>query len=95
MTKQITTNVIEDKPEFEILTAEIEGLYTQAKASCVDQDTVLKTDCIKMISQVGLLPSNKSELSKYSETSKLWTNKAYLQMLGVARELVEADSTGS
>ena len=35
----------------------------------------------------------KSELSKYSETSKLWVNQ--LQMLGVARELAEADRTGS
>ena len=44
-----------------------------------------------MISQA--LESKKSELSKCSETSKLWVNN--LQMLGVARELVEADRIGS
>ena len=39
------------------------------------------------------MASKKSELSKYSETSKLLVN--YLQLLGVARELVEAGRTGS
>ena len=91
LTKQITAKVIEDEPDFEILVTEVERLYTQAKAGCVDLDALLNTDCIKRISQA--LESKKSELSRYSETSKLWVN--YLQMLGVARELVEADRTGS
>ena len=54
-------------------------------------DTLLKTHLIKRIAQA--LASNKSELSKYPETNKLLVN--YLQMLGVARELVEADRTAS
>ncbi len=91
LTKQIIAKVIEDEPDFEILVTEIERIYTQAKAGCVDLDALLKTDCIKRISQA--LASKKSELSKCSETSKLWVK--YLQMLGVARELVEADRTGS
>ena len=90
LTKQITAKVIEDEPDFEILVTEVERVYTQAKAGCVDLDALLNTD-IKRISQS--LASKKSELSRYSETSKLWVN--YLQMLGVARELVEADRTGS
>ena len=57
----------------------------------MDLDALLKADCIKMISQA--LASRKSELSKCSETSKPWVN--YLQLLGVARELVKADRTGS
>ena len=91
LTKQIIAKVIEDEPDFEILVTDIERIYTQAKAGCVDLDALLKTDCIKRISQA--LASKKSELSKCSETRKLWVN--YLQMLGVARELVEADRTGS
>ena len=91
LTKQIIAKVIEDEPDFEILVTKIERIYTQAKAGCVDLDALLKTDCIKRISRA--LASKKSELSKCSETSKLWVN--YLQMLGVARELVEADRTGS
>ena len=66
----------------------VDRVYTQATAFCVD--ALLNTD-IKRISQS--LASKKSELSRYSETSKLWVN--YLQMLGVSRELVEADRTGS
>ena len=57
----------------------------------MEQDALLKTDCINIISQARVL--KKSELSKYSETSVglLWVN--YLQLLGVAQELVESDRT--
>ena len=48
LTKQIIAKVIEDEPDFETLVTEI---YTQAKAGCVDLDALLKTDCIKRISQ--------------------------------------------
>ena len=72
LTKQITANVTDDKPDFEIVMTEVERLYTQAKVGCVDQNVVLKTDYIKRISQV--LPSKKSELTKYSETNTLWAN---------------------
>ena len=81
LTKHVIAKVIEDEPDFEILVTEIERIYTQAKVGCVDLDALLKTDCIKRISQA--LASKKSELSNCSETSKLWVN--YMQMLGVAR----------
>ena len=90
--KQITAKEIEDEPDFEIILTEIESIYTQAKAGCVGLDALLKTDCIKRISR-ALASKKYYELSKYSETSKLWVN--YLQMLGVARELVVADRTGT
>ena len=91
LTMQIIANVIDDKSDFEILMAELERLYTHADADCADLDALLKTDCIKMILQV--LASSKSELSKCSEMSTLLVN--YLQLLGVAWQLVEADRTGS
>ena len=91
LTMQIIDNVIDDESDFEILMAELERLYTHANADCADLDALLKTDCIKMILQV--LASSKCELSKCSEMSKLLVN--YLQLLGVAWELVEADRTGS
>ena len=71
LTKQITAKVIEDEPDFEILMTELETIYTQAKVSCTPRCTT-ETDCIKRISQA--LASKKSELSKYSETSKLLVN---------------------
>ena len=79
----MTAKVIEDEPDFEILMTELDRLYTQAKARCVNLDALLKTNCIKIISQA--LASKKSELSKYSETSKLmlhqrsvWTMSAFM-----------------
>ena len=43
LTKQIIDKVIEDEPDFEILVTEIERIYTQVKAGCVDLDALLKT----------------------------------------------------
>ena len=54
LTKQMTAKVIEDEPDFKILMTELDRLYTQAKASCVNLDALLKTDCIKRISQALL-----------------------------------------
>ena len=42
---------------------------------------------------VRAITAKKCELGKNSKTSQLWLN--YLQMLGVVRELIEADRTGS
>ena len=53
LTKQITAKVIEDEPDFEIFVTELERIYTQAKADCVDLDALLKTDCIERISQAS------------------------------------------
>ena len=69
----MTAKVIEDEPDFKILMTELDRLYTQAKASCVNLDALLKTDCINRILQA--LASTKSELSKYSETSKLMVHQ--------------------
>ena len=94
LTKQITANVNEYKPDFEIPMTGLERLYTQAKAGCVHQYAMLKTDCIKRISQV--LPSKKSELSKYSETrANFGRTRPTCRCWEFARELVEADRTGS
>ena len=52
---------------------------------------MMKSDGIQRI--VNTLASKKCDLSNSSKTSKLWLN--YQQMLGVAKELIEADRTGS
>ena len=58
LTKQITAKVIEDEPNFEMLVTEVERVYTQAKAGCVNLDALLNNDCIKRMSQA--LASKKS-----------------------------------
>jgi len=57
----------------------------------VNLEALLESDCIYEISKV--LNSAKTELSKTSETSKLWIN--YLKMLEIARKLIYADRKGS
>ena len=47
LTKQITAKEIEDEPDLEILVTEVERVYTQAKAGCVDLDALLSTTASK------------------------------------------------
>lgn len=66
-------------------------MYTLTETGERDMDSLLKSDCIGTIAD--RLKSKECELSSHSKTSKLWLN--YQQMLGVARELIKADRTGS
>ena len=84
---QIVT-VIADEPRFEILVQELDRQYSMLDMSEINLETLLKSDFIKRISHT--LVSKKSEFSNNSKMSKLWLN-----YLGVAQELGEADHTGS
>ncbi len=70
---------------------ELETLFALMETGERDMDSLLKSDCIGTIAD--RLKSKAGELSSHSRTNKLWLNNQ--QMLGVARELIEADRTGS
>jgi hypothetical protein len=91
LTRQIEAKIIEDEPGFENVLKELETLYALTETGERDMDSLLMSDCIGTIAD--RLKSKECELSSHSKTSKLWLN--YLQMLGVDRELIEADRTGS
>jgi len=91
LTQQIAAKVKEMEPGFDNTCREMQRLYTCLQTGTVNLETLLKSDCIEEIRKV--LNSTKSELSNSSETSKLWIN--YLKMLEIARNLIEADRTGS
>ena len=91
LTHQIVAKIIEDEPGFENVLKELETLYTLTETGERDMDSLLKSDCIGTIAD--RLKSKECELSGHSKTSKQWLN--YQQMLGVARELIEANRTGS
>ena len=91
LTHQIVAKIIEDEPGFENVLKELETLYALTETGEIDMDSLLKSDCIGTIAD--RLKSKECELSGHSTTSKQWLN--YQQMLGVARELIEANRTGS
>ena len=91
LTDQIISKIIEKEPEFESLIQQLEALYSQAENGEIHVDKVIGSDCMEKFVQV--VASKKCELSNNSKTSKLWLN--YQQMLGVARELIEANRIGS
>ena len=91
LTNQIISKIIDSEPGFENHIQELEQLYCKTENGDIDIDEVLGSDCLAKI--VEALPCKASDLSDKSKTSKLWLN--YLRMLGVARELIEADRSGS
>ena len=89
--QQIADKVITDHPQFENLLQELEKLYAQTEMGESDFNSLTQSECLKEM--VNMLSTKSTELSLRSETSKLWL--CYQQMVGVARELIEADRTGS
>lgn len=91
LTQQVADKAICDDPGFANLSQELEQLYAQTVAGDTDLHSLIPSACLSEI--VHLLSTKRNELSAHSSTSKLWLN--YQQMVGVARELIEADRTGS
>lgn len=91
LTHQIVAEIIKDEPCFENVLKELETFFALMETGERDMDSLRKSDCIGTIAD--RLKSKAGELSSHSRTNKLWLN--YQQMLGVARELIEADRTGS
>ena len=82
---------MEDDPGFQDQVEELERLYMLMETGASDLDSLLKSDCIRMIDETVSL--KKDELAGTSKTSKLWVN--YQRMVGIARALVAADRMGS
>ena len=91
LTQQVTDKVLCDHPGFADLLQELEQLYARTLTGDSDLNLVITSTCLSEI--VHLLATKRNELSAHSLTSKLWLN--YQQMVGIARELIEADRTGS
>ena len=91
LTRQIVAKIMEDDPGFQDQVEELERLYMLMETGASDLDSLLKSDCIRMIDETVSL--KKDELAGTSKTSKLWVN--YKRMVGIARALVAADRMGS
>ena len=91
LTNQVLSQIIESELEFDLLIQELEVLYCQAEDGEIEIDRVLGSDCMEKI--LNAVKLKTSDLQTNSKTSKLWLN--YQSMLGIARELIEADRTGS
>jgi len=91
LTQQVLDKVISDDPSFANLLQELEKLYVQTVTGDATLHSVSASPCLSEIVQA--LSTKGNELSARSNTSKLWLS--YQQMLRVARELIEADRTGS
>ncbi|XP_073423248.1 uncharacterized protein [Dendrobates tinctorius] len=89
--RNIKFKVLCDHPGFADLLQELEQLYAWTLTGESDLNSVITSTCLSEI--VHLLSTKRNGLSTHSHTSKLWLN--YQQMVGVARELIEADRTGS
>lgn len=91
LTDQIISRIIDSEPGFECLIQELEQLHCKTEYGEIKIDEVLRSECMAKI--VHASTSTASDLSDKSKTSKLWLN--YLRMLGVVRELIEADRSSS
>jgi len=91
LTQQVIDRIICDDPDFAKLVNEIEELYMLTLEGDTTLDSVISSVCLTTIDQV--LSTKRNEFSTHSKTSKLWLS--YQQMLGVVRELIKADRTGS
>ena len=91
LTQQVADKVITDQRAFENLLQELEKLYGKTEMGESDFNSLIQSECLKEM--IRVLSTKTHELSARSEISKLWLS--YKQMVGVARELLGADRTGS
>lgn len=83
--------VLCDHPGFADMLQELEQLYAQTLTWESNLNSVITSTCLGEI--VHLLSTKRNGLSVHSRISKLWLN--YQQTVEIARELIEADRTGS
>ena len=88
---QVITEMSKDDPEIQTLLEQAEELYSSLLSG---ETTLGDAACSEVLIKLeAVMEKKKSELAQTSKTSQLWLN--YQRMVGMARMLIKADSTGS